>query len=145
PTLEGDPAAFTEQNGNVTVFVRNLGTGVSAKTLNPGGSWPSAWADLGGYQIRDDLSVGLGGSGAGELFAPSGQGILHWKQNAAKLWAMDRSPLTPAATGKTQVSFALNGDGRPEIFYADPNNPAVATQWTQGNGTWTTSPGLLGG
>lgn len=145
PTLEGDPAALTEQNGNVTVFVRNLGTGVSGKTLNPGRSWPSAWADLGGYQVRDDLSVGLGGSGAGELFAPSGQGILHWKQNAAKLWAMDRSPLTPAATGKTQVSFALNGDGRPEIFYADPNNPTVATQWTQGNGTWTTAPGLLGG
>jgi LmbE family N-acetylglucosaminyl deacetylase len=145
PTLEGDPAAFTEQNGNVTVFVRNLGTGVSAKTLNPGGSWPKAWADLGGYQVRDDLSVGLGGSGAGELFAPSGQGILHWKQNAAKLWAMDSSPLTPAATGKTQVSFALNADGRPEIFYADPNNPTVATQWAQPNGTWTRVPGLLGG
>ena len=145
PTLVGDPAAFTEQNGNVTVFVRNLGTGVSGKTLNPGGSWPSTWADLGGYQVRDDLSVGLGGSGAGELFAPSGQGILHWKQNAAKRWAMDSSPLTPAATGKTQVSFALNADGRPEIFYADPNNPAVATQWTQGDGTWTKNPGLLGG
>jgi hypothetical protein len=104
-----------------------------------------AWAHLKGYQVRDDLSVGLGGSGAGELFAPSGQGILHWKQNAAKLWALDSSPLTPAATGKTQVSFARNGDGRPEIFYADPDNPTVATQWTQGNGTWTRSPGLLGG
>ncbi|MEZ0107135.1 LmbE family N-acetylglucosaminyl deacetylase [Catenulispora sp. EB89] len=145
PTLVGDPAAFTEQNGNVTVFVRNLGTGVSAKTLNPGSSWPSAWADLKGFEVRDDLTVGLGGSGAGELFAPSGQGILHWKQNAQRRWAMDSAPLTPAAIGKTQVSFALNGDGRPEIFYADPNNPTVATQWTQLNGAWTTSPGLLGG
>lgn len=145
PTLEGDPAAFTEQNGNVTVFVRNFGTGVSAKTLNPGAGWPTAWADLGGYLVRDDLSVGLGGSGAGELFAPSGQGILHWKQNAQKRWAKDGSPLTPAAVGKTQVSMANNADGRPEIFYADPNNPTVATQWTQANGTWTTAPGLLGG
>ncbi|MBS2547040.1 PIG-L family deacetylase [Catenulispora sp. NL8] len=145
PTEVGDPAALTEQNGNVTVFVRNLGTGVSAKTLNPGSSWPSAWADLGGFQIRDDLSVGLDGSGAGELFAPSENGILHWKQNAARLWAGDSSPLTPAAIGKTQVSSALNADGRQEIFYADPDNPTVATQWTQSNGSWTTTPGLLGG
>ncbi|WP_194909867.1 PIG-L family deacetylase [Catenulispora rubra] len=145
PTLVGDPAAFTEQNGNVTVFVRNLGTGVSAKTLNAGSSWPSAWADLRGFQVRDDLAVGFGGSGAGELFAPSGQGILHWKQNAQRRWAMDSAPLTPAAIGKTQVSFAVNGDGRPEIFYADPDNPTVATQWTQLNGAWTTSPGLIGG
>jgi hypothetical protein len=58
---------------------------------------------------------------------------------------MDAAPLTPAVVGKTQVSFVLNADGRPQIFYANPNNPVVATQWTQGNGTWTTSPGLLGG
>lgn len=144
PTLEGDPAALTETNGNVTVFVRNRGTGVSAKTLNPGASWPSAWADLGGYQVRSDLTVNRGGSGAGELFAPSGSGILHWKQNSSGLWAMDSQPLTPSVLGKVQVGFAKNQDGRAEIFYVNPNFPAVATQWTQSNGTWTRSPGLLG-
>jgi LmbE family N-acetylglucosaminyl deacetylase len=145
PTRVGDPVAFTEANQNVTVFVRNLGTGVSAKTLNPGGSWPATWADLGGSQARDQLAVGFGGSHLGELFAPSGQGILHWKQRTNGLWARDSAPLTPAALGKTQISFALNADGRPQIFYMRPGNPVVATQWTQPNGTWTTSPGLLGG
>ncbi|NUR60240.1 MAG: hypothetical protein HOV87_16500 [Catenulispora sp.] len=144
PTLVGDPAALTETNGNVTVFVRNLGTGISAKTLNPGAAWPTAWADLGGYQVRDDLAVGRAGSGAGELFAPSGAGILHWKQNSSGLWAQDSTPLTSAVVGKVQVSVANNADARAEIFYLNTNNPVVATQWTQTNGTWTRSPGLLG-
>lgn len=143
PTLEGDPAALTETNNNVTVFVRNRGTGVSAKTLNPGAAWPADWADLKGFQVRNDLAVARGGSGAGELFAPSGQGILHWKQNSFGLWVQDSSPLTPGVLGKVQVSTANNADGRPEIFYVNPNNPAVATQWTQPNGTWTKSAGLL--
>ncbi|NUP48633.1 MAG: hypothetical protein HOW97_15210 [Catenulispora sp.] len=144
PTLEGDPAALTETNGNVTVFVRNRGTGVSAKTLNQGAAWPTDWADLGGWQVRNDLALGRAGNGAGELFAPSGQGILHWKQNSFGLWAMDSSPLTPGVLGKVQVSTANNADGRAEIFYVNTGFTAVATQWTQTNGAWTRFVGLLG-
>ncbi|GAA1977252.1 PIG-L family deacetylase [Catenulispora subtropica] len=143
PTLVGDPATLTESNNNVTVFVRNRGTGVSAKTLNPGQSWPDEWADLGGWQVRNDLAVGRAGSGAGELFAPAGSGILHWKQNSSALWAQDSGPLTSTVLGKVQVSMANNADGRAEIFYVNPDNPVVATQWTQADGAWTGSPGLL--
>ena len=142
PETVGNPMPNLGQNGRLTVFVRNAGSGVSALTQNAGGSWPSTWADLGGDMVRDDLTAATGSSGRTELFAPAIGGLLHWKQNSSGTYVQDSKALAPQPAGP--VGVAANKDGRLQIFYFQPGSVQVTSQWTQSDGTWS-APSASGG
>ena len=143
-TRTGNPAVVVERNGRLTVFVRNYGSGVSALKQNPDGSWPSDWADLKGYRVRDDLTAGVSPlDGHVELFAPSVGGLLHWSENLATgTYPMDPVPVGPATAGP--VSFTRNADGRMEIYYVQADTGKIASQWQRPTGFWTTWASAIG-
>jgi LmbE family N-acetylglucosaminyl deacetylase len=142
--LTGDPAVVVERDGRLTVFVRNWGLGVSALKQNPNGTWPSDWADLKGYLVRDDLTAGVSPlDGHVELFAPSINGLLHWSENLnTGVYPIDAVPVGPPTAGP--VSFTRNADGRMQIFYVQAGTGAVASQWQRTTGFWTTWSSSLG-
>lgn len=142
PDTVGNPMPNVGQNGRITVFVRNAGTGVSALTQTASGGWPAVWADLKGTMVRDDLTAATGSSGRAELFAPAIGGMLHWKQNTAGTYVLDSKVLAPQPAGP--VGAARNQDGRLQIFYFQPGSVQVTSQWTQTNGTYS-APSASGG
>ncbi len=141
--LTGNPAVVAERDGRLTVFVRNWGSGVSVLRQNPDGSWPSDWADIKGYLVRDDLTAGLAPDGHVELFAPSIGGLLHWSEVPdTGAYPIDPVPVGPATAGPGSIS--RNSDGRMQIFYVQADTGKVATQWQRPNGFWTTTSGAIG-
>ncbi|MBS2536720.1 PIG-L family deacetylase [Catenulispora sp. NF23] len=141
--LTGNPAVVAERDGRLTVFVRNWGSGVSMLRQNPDGSWPSDWADIKGYLVRDDITAGLAPDGHVELFAPSIGGLLHWSENPdTGAYPIDPVPVGPPTAGP--VSISRNSDGRMQIFYVQADTGKVATQWQRPTGFWTTTSGAIG-
>ncbi|MGV9267853.1 PIG-L family deacetylase [Kitasatospora sp. NPDC003701] len=144
PQYVGSPVPVLGRNGLLTVFVRNGGGGVSAVSQLPQGGWTADWADLRGSWVRDGLAAALAPDGRIELFAPSKDGIVHWRQSAPDgPFVQDAGLLGPAPAGP--VTVGRNADGRLEIFYQQAGSGQVGTQYVRTDGSWTTSPDSLGG
>ncbi|MEV0536968.1 PIG-L family deacetylase [Kitasatospora sp. NPDC050463] len=144
PDYVGSPVPVLGHNGLLTVFVRNGGGGVSAVSQLPQGGWTTDWADLHGSWVRDGLAAALAPDGGIELFAPSKDGILHWRQSGPDgPFVPDAGLLGPAPAGP--ITVGRNADGRLEIFYQQAGSGQVGTQYVRTDGSWTTSPDSLGG
>ncbi|MFE6866365.1 PIG-L family deacetylase [Kitasatospora sp. NPDC057692] len=144
PGFIGSPVPVLGGDGRLTVFVRNAGGGVSALGQLPGGDWPAAWADLGGTRVRDGLAAALTADGRIELFAPTREGIGHWRQSApGGPFTRDPAFLGPAPAGPITVGRAA--DGRLELFFHQAGTGQVVTRYVRPNGSWTTTPESLGG
>ncbi|MFE7558333.1 hypothetical protein [Kitasatospora sp. NPDC057500] len=144
PGFVGGPAPVLGGNGRLTVFVRNTGGGVSALSQLPDGGWPADWADLGGARVRDGLATTLAADGRIELFAPTTDGIGHWRQSApGGPFVRDTAFLGPAPAGPLTVSRA--DDGRLALYFHQAGTGQVVTRSTRPNGSWTTTPESLGG
>ncbi|WBP91385.1 PIG-L family deacetylase [Kitasatospora cathayae] len=145
PQYVGSPTPVLNQNGLLTVFVSNAGGGVSAVSQLNGGGWTTSWADLQGSWVRDGLAAAQASDGRVDVFAPSVNGILHWRQSApnSATYVQDTSALGPAPAGP--ITVGKNADGRLEIFYDQGGTAQAATQYVQSDGTWTTSPSPMDG
>ncbi|MEU3409078.1 PIG-L family deacetylase [Streptomyces sp. NPDC006670] len=145
PQYVGSPVPVLNQNGLLTVFVSNAGGGVSAVSQLSGGGWTSSWADLGGVWARDGVAAALASDGRIDVFAPSKNGILHWRQSGpdSASFTKDSGYLGPAPAGP--ITVGRNADGRLEIFYHQGGTAQAATQYVQSDGTWTTSSRPMGG
>ncbi|WP_344337298.1 PIG-L family deacetylase, partial [Kitasatospora putterlickiae] len=144
PGFTGSPVPVLGGDGRLTVFVRNTGGGVSALGQMPDGGWPADWTDLGGTRVRDGLAAVLAADGRIELFAPTTDGIGHWRQSApGGPFVRDPAFLGPAPAGPLTVSRAA--DGRLALFFHQAGTGQVVTRPMRPNGSWTTTPESLGG
>ncbi|MFF4821928.1 hypothetical protein ACFY20_02515 [Streptomyces sp. NPDC001312] len=143
PQYVGAPAPALDRDGRLTVFVRNAGGGVSATSQRPDGSWPGTWTDLGGTWVRDGLTATTASDGRIELFAPSKDGIRHWRQNESGAFTQDGALLGPAPAGP--ITAGRRADGRLAVFYHQAGTTRTVTQYVRADGTWTSAPTPLGG
>ncbi|MFE2172777.1 hypothetical protein [Kitasatospora sp. NPDC059462] len=144
PGFVGSPVPVLGGDGRLTVFVRNAGGGVSALTRLPDGGWPADWADLGGTRVRDGLAAVLAADGRVELFAPTTDGIGHWRQSVpGGPFARDAAFLGPAPAGP--VTAGRTADGRLELYFHQAGTGQVVTRSVRPNGSWTTTPESMGG
>ncbi|MER6361673.1 PIG-L family deacetylase [Kitasatospora sp. NPDC001527] len=144
PELIGSPVPVLGGDGRLTVFVRNAGGGVSALGELPDGGWPAQWADLGGTRVRDGLAATLAADGRIELFAPTGDGIGHWRQSEpGGSFVRDAAFLGPPPAGP--VTVGRTADGRLELFFHQAGTGQVVTRHERASGSWTTTPESLGG
>ncbi|MFF2950269.1 PIG-L family deacetylase [Kitasatospora sp. NPDC057965] len=144
PGFIGSPVPVLGGDGRLTVFVRNAGGGVSALGQLPDGGWPADWTDLGGTQVRDGLAAALATDGRVELFAPTRDGIGHWRQSApGGPFVRDAAFLGPPPAGPLTTS--RTADGRLGLFFHQAGTGQVVTRYVRPNGSWTTTPESLGG
>ncbi|MFH8366652.1 hypothetical protein [Streptomyces sp. NPDC018031] len=68
------------RDGAVHVFVRNAGTGISARRQDAKGKW-SGWVDFKGKDVVDGLSGIATAAGRVEFLAPTTGGALRWYMN----------------------------------------------------------------
>ncbi|MFH8724281.1 PIG-L family deacetylase [Streptomyces termitum] len=77
--LTGAPAAVTDADGRVHLFVRNGDRGVSGRVLDTAGRW-SPWYVLPGGDVQEGLAATVDGRGLVHLFGASAERIEHWAQ-----------------------------------------------------------------
>ncbi|MFB6893613.1 PIG-L family deacetylase [Kitasatospora sp. NPDC056327] len=144
PGHVGSPVPVLGGDGRPAVFVRNAHGGVSALVRRPGGDWPADWTDLGGSRVRDGLAGTVTADGRIELFAPTGDGIAHWRQTApGGPLVRDAAFLGPAPAGP--ITAGRSADGRPELYFHQAGTGQVVTRYLRPSGSWTTAPESLGG
>ncbi|MEU8139982.1 PIG-L family deacetylase [Streptodolium elevatio] len=138
----GMPAAVAVDSG-VHVFVRNTGTGLSGRRLDPGGQW-GPWTDHKGSGIQDGLAVVTTADNRIEVFGSSADGIVRWYQPDSG---------GPFRVGKLHVAapagppIAIRGDdGRLRLIVRQPQSAWVLL-YTQlePRGGWDLQPQWLGG
>ncbi|GAA3996020.1 PIG-L family deacetylase [Allokutzneria multivorans] len=121
--LDGGAPVAVAVNGQLSVFVRNGGGGVSMRTSLDGRTWPAGWADLGGSDVQDGIAVAAVRDGW-DLFAPTRQGVLHWSRKDFRGAARpDPDFRAPAPSGPLT---AIGGDKLALAYrVADSANVAV--------------------
>ncbi|MFJ6796800.1 hypothetical protein [Streptomyces sp. NPDC091268] len=115
----GVPAAIVDAAGCLHVYARNFGRGVSCRTQRSDGSW-TGWQDINGSEVQDGLAPVLDDTGHPELYAPSGDGVLRWRRDAAgdlREVIAERLPLF-AAPG-TAIAALVTGPGRVTVYGCD--------------------------
>ncbi|WP_330333255.1 hypothetical protein OHS33_28445 [Streptomyces sp. NBC_00536] len=115
----GVPCAVVDAEGCVHVYVRNFGRGVSARSQRPDGSW-TPWRDLQGSGVQDGMAAALDAAGQPVLFAPSRDGVLHWRHDAPAGDLRRAGPplplRVPPGTGLTALA---TGPGRVTLYGCD--------------------------
>ncbi|WP_086819633.1 hypothetical protein [Allokutzneria sp. NRRL B-24872] len=121
--FDGGAPVAVAVNGQLSVFVRNGGGGVSLRTSLDGRTWPAGWADLGGSDVQDGIAVAAVRDGW-DLFAPTRQGVLHWSRRGFRGPARpDPDFRAPAPSGPLT---AIGGDQLALAYrVADSANVAV--------------------
>ncbi|MER5732354.1 hypothetical protein ABT084_29155 [Streptomyces sp. NPDC002138] len=121
----GVPCAVVDAEGCVHVYVRNFGRGVSARSQREDGSW-TPWRDLQGSGVQDGMAAALDAEGRPALFAPSRDGVLRWRHDAAAGDLRRAGPplplLVPPGTGLTALA---TGPGRITVYGCDARDGAT--------------------
>ncbi|POX48976.1 hypothetical protein C3489_25730 [Streptomyces sp. Ru71] len=88
----GFPAAAFDAAGNLFVFVRNFGHGISWRCLAADGTW-TPWEHLSGLRVADELAAVTTEHGGVEVYARrrDGAGAVRWYTGRDGAWAEDRS------------------------------------------------------
>ncbi|MDJ0380241.1 hypothetical protein [Streptomyces sp. G-G2] len=137
----GVPCAVVDAEGCVHVYVRNFGRGVSARSQREDGSW-TPWRDLQGSEVQDGLAAVLDPGGRPELFAPSRDGVLHWRQPpAGGELRRGGPPLTLLVAPGTGLAALATGPGRVTVYGCDERDGATYAYRTDGTATALGGPG----
>jgi hypothetical protein len=145
----GTPVPAVDGRGRVTVFTRNGGLGVSARSQRADGSF-GPWRDLGGRRIEDGLAAGTDATGRIELFGaatpaawrwdrPSGTpGLWHWRQREPGepmghgAWTPTpgpvTGPLTMSADARRRLTLLARVPGTASTIAFRPSRPGG--DWT---------------
>ncbi|MCP3799679.1 PIG-L family deacetylase [Allokutzneria sp. A3M-2-11 16] len=121
--FEGGAPVAAVVNGELSVFVRNGGGGVSMLTAPDGRTWPTRWADLGGSDVQDGIAVAANGTGW-DLFAPTRQTVLRWSRRGGEAPRPDRAFRAPAPSGPLAAT-TTDGD-QTALAYRVADSAAVA-------------------
>ncbi|MET9696548.1 hypothetical protein ABZY31_06435 [Streptomyces sp. NPDC006529] len=121
----GVPCAVVDAEGCVHVYVRNFGRGLSARSQREDGSW-TPWRDLQGSGVQDGAAAALDAAGRPVLFAPSRDGVLHWRHDPAAGDLRRAGPplplLAPPGAGLTALA---TGPGRVTVYGCDERDGAT--------------------
>ncbi|BFU44809.1 PIG-L family deacetylase [Krasilnikovia sp. MM14-A1004] len=129
----GMPVVGRFGDGRLAVFVRNGGTGLSARIQDAGGTW-RPWADLGGGDSQDGLSVVTVAGGLVEVYASTHTGVLRWYQERADgPWLRQPLRIPAPAAPPTVVSLA---DGRLVLLVREGATADVLAYVQPSPGTW---------
>ncbi|MGA6169317.1 hypothetical protein ACPEIF_03515 [Streptomyces sp. NPDC012600] len=102
----GFPAAVFDTAGNLHVFVRNFGHGVSTRRQTPDGKW-SAWQHLRGVAVADELIALPGRLGGAEIWARTRDtaSAVRWHQEAPQgAWTLDAEPMVNPYPGSLSAA-----------------------------------------
>ena len=143
----GVPEAVTDPSGRLHVFMRNFGSGISARR-ETGEGW-AAWEDLGGRGMQDCLTAVLKSTGRIQLFAANRVGGVHWYQEDAYgpyqlqdgVTTADPDAWRPAG-GLTPVQI---GRSRMAFFYREEDSGEVMCVRQRPDGRWNGQAERLGG
>lgn len=137
----GTPAAATNADGRLQVFVKNGGGGLSTlRQSTAGGAWERTWGDLGGTDLQDGLSAVTTPQGRIEVFAATRESVLRWYQDRP-----DRMPVrdgafrtpTPASApraavdGQGRVTVAFRRAGTATMMQTTQAQPAATAPWQE--------------
>ncbi|UWE12775.1 PIG-L family deacetylase [Actinacidiphila bryophytorum] len=114
----GPPAAVRTADGRVHLFVRNADKGLSTRVREPGGAW-GPWADLGGSEVQEGLSVLADGQGRVHVFAAGRDTVHHWAQ-AMPFAPVTFRPSTGLPCPSDLPSATLAPDGAITLTYRRP-------------------------
>ncbi|WP_078947599.1 hypothetical protein [Streptomyces griseus] len=93
----GFPAAAFDAAGNLFVFARNFGNGISWRCRPADGDW-TAWQHLRGVRVADDLVAVTGAHGGVEVYGRvrDTAGVVRWYPGQGGAWTEDRTvPFAP--------------------------------------------------
>ncbi|MFF0465949.1 PIG-L family deacetylase [Micromonospora zamorensis] len=144
----GSPAAVVDGKGRLRFFVRNFGSGMSARVRELDGTW-GPWLDHGGrsqdgyHAIRTCRgTIELYGGSVGDGVQP---GIVRWsQQNAEGAIEPAYNTLLPAPAGPPTVVELP--DGRLLLLVRQPNTAwVVAYRQERPGGRWDPTAHFLGG
>ncbi|MFI9386452.1 PIG-L family deacetylase [Kutzneria sp. NPDC052558] len=155
----GYPAVTRNANGQLAVFVKNGGGGISWKKQSGSHEhFETLWTDLQGSPngIQDGLSAVTHPDGRMEVFAYSivnGVGkISLWYQHDPQDNFNGYQPSLTAFEPASPPTVAVNNDGRLDVFYRMANNSDtqpvgsyVAHTYQLTGGDWTTQPDNIRG
>ncbi|SDN30096.1 hypothetical protein SAMN04489726_5948 [Allokutzneria albata] len=139
--FEGGAPVAAVARGELSVFVRNGGGGVSMLTAPDGRTWPTRWADLGGSDVQDGIAVAANGTGW-DLFAPTRQSVLRWSRRDGEAPRRDTAFRAPAPSGPLSAT-ATDGD-QTALAYRVTDSAAVAVVRTGSAPVLLPAPGGLG-
>ncbi|MGW2821052.1 PIG-L family deacetylase [Streptomyces sp. NPDC001443] len=143
----GVPEAAVDPSGRLHVFMRNFGSGVSARR-ETGDGWGD-WEDLGGRAVQDCLTAVLKSTGRIELFAANRVSGLHWYQESVYgpyklqdgVTSADPDAWRPVG-GITPVQI---GRSRMALFYREEDSGEVLCVRQRPDGRWNERVERLGG
>lgn len=114
----GLPAVAVDAEGRAHVFVGNRGHGVHGLIQKERGGW-SAWSDLKGTDVHEQLTAVTGESGRIELYGSTPAGILRWLQEEAGAPPVPSDPLPVRAEPGTLSALPTSKE-HSTLFFADP-------------------------
>ncbi|MEI7032739.1 hypothetical protein [Streptomyces pratensis] len=102
----GFPTAVFDAGGNLHVFARNFGHGVSTRRQTPDGKW-GAWQHLRGAAVADELVAVPGRLGGAEVWARTrdAASAVRWHQEAPQgAWTLDAEPVVSPYPGSLSAA-----------------------------------------
>lgn len=139
----GVPAVALNQDGRLSVFVRNGARGLSGSTEQADGTW-TAWANLGGSDLQDGLATVTTRAGRIEVFASTKTGMAHWAQ-AKPNAALAADPTFRAPVVSSAPTAVVEADGRIGVYVRrSPDSAVIALRQTAPEGGWAPEPRDLG-
>lgn len=143
----GVPEAVVDPSGRLHVFLRNFGSGISARR-ETGEGW-GAWEDLGGRGMQDCLSAVLKSTGRIQMFAANRTGAVHWFQEDVYgpyklqdgVTSADPDAWRPVG-GLTPLQIGRN---RMAVFYREEESGEVMWVRQRPDGRWNERVERLGG
>ncbi|MGR8010851.1 PIG-L family deacetylase [Streptomyces hypolithicus] len=116
------PAVAVDRSGRSTVYLRDGGHGLSARTQRPDGTW-APWRPLGGRGLHGDPAVATDAAGRQHVFAHTLTSAVAWTQDAAG--APMAGPLPTGLPATTlPLTAVVDGDGV-RVYFRKPGSGAV--------------------
>jgi len=121
PAQVGYPVATTDQNGEIQIFEKNGGGGISTATQTAPNAGFGGWTDLGGGPgVQDGLAVITNPQGRIELFAydiVNGIGSIKHLYQPTPNGGFNTDATFAALEPASPPTVATNADGRLDVFY----------------------------
>ncbi|MFF3416224.1 PIG-L family deacetylase [Streptomyces sp. NPDC002698] len=143
----GTPVAVVGSAGILHVFMRNFGSGASARRQVDGG-W-GEWEDLHGRNLQDCLNAVLMSTGRIELYASNRSGGVRWYQDGMYGPYKMQDNVTSVDTDAWRPTGGITplqvGRSRAALFYREEDSGEVMCLRQRPDGRWNRQADRLGG
>ncbi len=112
----GVPVAVAAPDGQIHLFVRDAGKGVSTRVRDGAGRW-SAWRDMGGGEVQDGLHTAVDEGGRVHVFGAGHHAVHHWTQDTPSAGLTARTQLTAAPVPAHAPAALPAPDGSVSLYY----------------------------